>query len=497
MTIIMSEWIYDAVGDCRDRIAVLDIGSNSVRLVVYDRLERIPISLFNEKALCGLGRNLEQDGHLHPNGRAEALAALQRFAILLKAMNVEQILPMATASLRDATDGPDFIREVAEKTGLKIQIVSGEEEARLSGLGVISAMPNLSGVVGDLGGGSLELIGVGQSMVKDRVSLPIGPQRLQRPKLSAAEVAKTIGRALGSADWLGQYRGQDFVAVGGAWRALARLHIEQTHHPLNIVHHYTLSLDAALNFMTLMAQQSPLSIEKMSGFSRRRAESLPLTALILVNILERLQPTNLVFSAYGLREGVLFDLLSPDQRHQDPLIRGCQVIAERNQRFATLVDDLMMWTAPVFRRETPEWARLRLACCLLSDFCWAEHPEYRAKHAFLRVLRLPIVGVTHADRMFLALVSLYRYGGQEDRETDSMTNLLSPHEKEWARLLGAALRLGLSLSGGATRLLHESRLIWNNQGLQLEITGRANLVTEVLDKKITNLGHVSAKLKGA
>ena len=233
----------------------------------------------------------------------------------------------------------------------------------------------------------------------------------------------------------------------------------------------------------------------MGGFSRRRAESLPMTALILTRILERLQPANLVFSAYGLREGVLFDLLSPEQQQRDPLISGCEVIAGRNQRFVAIVDDLLRWTQPVFPGEPPILARLRHASCLLSDFCWAEHPEYRAKHAFLRVLRLPFVGLTHAERVFLALVSLYRYGGDEDRETHPVTALLSQQERDQACLLGVALRLGLSLSGGATRLLTQSRLIWGHKILNLEITGpNQHLLTDALERKIARLNNISVRV---
>lgn len=489
----MSEWIYDATGADTDRIAVLDIGSNSVRLVIYDRLDRLPLSLFNEKVLCGLGRNLEQDGHLHPEGRREAITALERFAVLIRAMNIRHVIPLATASLRDAIDGPDFIAEVAAKTGLQIQVISGDEEARLAALGVLSAMPSVHGVMGDLGGGSLEMVGMHSGALHDRVSLPIGPLRFLRPKTERSDITKIIDRALNQIAWLGDYRGLDFIAVGGAWRALAKLHIEQSGHPLNIVHHYTMTADTALSFMELMARQSRTSVERMSGFSRRRAESLPLTAFVMIRILEHLAPRKLVFSAYGLREGVLFDLLSNDQRQDDPLLSGCQVIASRNQRFSMLVDHLVRWTAPLFADETAPLKRLRHAACLLADFCWAEHPEYRAKHAFLRVLRLPFVGITHEERVFLALVALYRYGGVEDRDTHPVSALLSQTERDRAHLLGLALQLALSMTGGAVPLLEGSALIWQNGALDLVCHTNPALVTERIEKRIHNLRQLSLR----
>lgn len=489
-----SEWIYDSIGNPDERIAVIDIGSNSVRLVVYDRLDRLPLSLFNEKVLCGLGRNLEKDGLLHPAGRLEALQALARFAALIKAMNVSQVIPLATASLRDARDGADFIEQVAAQTGLHIQIIPGAEEARLSALGVISGMPDIDGIAGDLGGGSLELIGISEQKVQSTISLPIGPLRFLKPRTESKLVEKTVDDALSRTEWLQAYHQRDFVAVGGAWRALARLHIDQTGHPLHIVHHYTMSCDSAWNFMDLMARQSRSSVEKMGGFSRRRAESLPFAAHIMRCIIEYIQPCRVVFSAYGLREGVLFDQLSLDQKAQDPLISGCRVIASRNQRFMPIVDDLFQWTAPLFPQEIASLRRLRLASCLLGDFCWAEHPDYRARHAFMRILRLPFVGVSHEDRVFLALVALYRYGGNEDRETNPVTLLLSQSLRDQARLLGAALRLGLSLTGGATILLGHTRLIWSGKQLTCQFSDTPIMHTEMVAKRISNLEHASGLL---
>lgn len=135
------------------KLAVIDIGSNSVRLVVYESLNRVPYVLFNEKVLCSLGLGVSETGRMMDKSMSKALATLKRFAILLSKMDIEDCRVIATSAVRDSENGPDFMKTVFRECGLKIQLLSGEEEARLSGYGVLCAIPDAQGIVGDLGGG--------------------------------------------------------------------------------------------------------------------------------------------------------------------------------------------------------------------------------------------------------------------------------------------------------------------------------------------------------
>ncbi|AWK86915.1 Ppx/GppA family phosphatase [Azospirillum thermophilum] len=441
-----------------DHVAVIDIGSNSIRLVVYDGLIRAPMPLFNEKVLCGLGRGVEKTGCLNPDGVALALDSLDRFSRLLDGMRIGRLDVIATAAVRDASDGPAFVEAIRNRTGLVVRTISGEEEARLSAMGVLSGTPGADGLVGDLGGGSLELVRLEQGTIGEQVTLPLGPLRLMETGAARnGDLARHIDQHFEKLDWLSQLRGRPFHPVGGSWRALAKLHMEQTGHPLHIIHHYCIPATEAREFAGLVARQSRSSLEKLSG-SRRRIDTIPYAALVLERLLRNVQPSRVVFSAYGLREGHLYSLLSPEGQRQDPLLAAA---GDWARRFSRMGDPslLMAWTTGLFAGEDEAAMRLRHAACLLSDVGWAEHPDYRAEHAFLRILRYPFPAVNHDERAFLALAGHARYAGSIDAPlTSRVRPVVSEGLARKALVLGLALRLAHTLSGGATALLQRTAL---------------------------------------
>ncbi|HYG85858.1 MAG TPA: exopolyphosphatase [Azospirillum sp.] len=451
-----------------DTIAVIDIGSNSIRLVVYDCLKRSPMPIFNEKVLCGLGRGVEKSRRLNPEGVKHALTHLPRFRQITLGMRVPRVDVLATAAVRDASDGAAFVSEVEKATGLKVRVISGEEEARLAAQGVLSGTPEAEGLVGDLGGGSLELVNVSASVLGQQVTLPLGPLRLMEAGEGRGALVKAIDQHLETLPWLADAKGRNFYPVGGSWRALAKLHMEQTKHPLHIIHHYTVAADEMRQFADLIARQSMSSLAKLSG-SRRRGETLPYAALVLERLLKTAAPSKVVFSAFGLREGHLYSLLPPDRRQEDPLVSAC---ADWGQRFCRFGDPslLLPWTAGLFAGEDARGQRLRHAACLLSDVGWAEHPDYRADHAFLRILRFPFPGIDHPERVFLALTGFARYAGSIDSPlTQGMRGLLSDAQQKRALVLGLGLRLAHTLTGGANALLQQTSLKLNGETLVLTL----------------------------
>ena len=440
------------------RVAVIDIGSNSIRVLVYDRLSRAPLPVFNEKVLCGLGRDLARTGRLHPEGVEMALRNLARFRGLLDGMAVKHVDVIATAAVRDAEDGEDFVAEVKRQCRLSVGTISGAEEARLSAMGVLSGTPGADGVMGDLGGGSLELVALDRMTIGRQVTLPLGPFRLMGSKMTRSEVRAHVDEVFAGQDWLADYRGRTFYPVGGAWRSLAKVHMARTRYPVHIIHHYSVPGPQVQQLASVIARQGKASLERLPAVNRRRLETLPHASLVLESLLKAMAPAEVVFSAYGLREGHLFDQLSEKERAADPLLHTCSEIARRLDRFGEAAG-VTRWSRTLFVGETPAAARLREAACLLSDFCWAEHPDYRAEHAYLRTLRLAVVGIDHAERVFLAATIYARYGGSVgDRVSKAAEIVLTPDEVERARLLGSTLRLAHALTGGATGLLDSTRL---------------------------------------
>lgn len=473
-------------------VGVIDIGSNSIRLVVYAGDARAPYPIFNEKVLCGLGRGLERSNRLNSEGVELALANLTRFSSLATAMGVRHLRIVGTAAVRDADDGRQFVAEVRHRTGLKIEVLDGEEEARLSALGAISGTPGADGLMGDLGGGSLELVALKRGALGRHVTLPYGPLRLREITDRRQLLLDVIDHRLEKIDWLDKAKGRDFYAVGGSWRGIARLHMAHVNYPLRVIHHYALSRAKAEDFLDLIAGLSRESLERIGRVPRRRLEVLPIAALVLHRVLVRAKPARLVFSALGLREGCLYDRLTPVQRRRDPLLAACEQVAGTSSRYAVDGHALDSWIAPLFRKAaSPEMDRLRLAACLLADIAWNEHPDYRAEIAFLRVLRMPLVGIDHPGRAFVALAVYTRYAGTAEGEvTGPAWMLLGEERLREAYRLGLALRLGFTLSGGTPDVLRRVRLARGDGAVRLHIQRRlASMVGEAVERRFQALAE--------
>ncbi len=475
------------------RIGVIDIGSNSIRLVVYDSPSRALVPIFNEKVMCALGRGMGEHGPLRPEGAALALDNLERFAAVTSAMGVRTLEVIATAAVRDAEDGRDFVAAAGKRCGLSIRVLSGVEEARLSAQGVLSDIPDADGLMGDLGGGSLELVTLDGGKIGPQSTLPLGPLRLLDS--SGSDLKKAAGQidsALDQVPWLSDLKGQRFYAVGGAWRALARIHMAQVDYPLRVIHRYEVKRAKMENIVELVSKMSLRSLERLSGLPRRRLDTLPIAALLFERLLRRAAPKRIVFSANGLREGVVFDRLPAETKRLDPLLSACALMAERHARFPGAGDRLVGWTAPLFADEPPAEARRRQAACVLSDIAAMDHPGYRAEQALLRILRSLVLPSDHPGRAFLALAVFYRYGGDDGNPViDMVRPLLEERDEAQARTLGVALRLGYTLSGGSPDVLADIPLAVDRDKVSLEVPAhRAAILGEDVTKRLNRLAGV-------
>lgn len=443
--------------------AVVDVGSNSVRMVLYRLEGRAVWTVFNEKVLAGLGRDLPVTGRLSEPGVVDALAALRRFAAVIEGVRPDLTLVAATAAVREAEDGPDFCDRVAAETGLRIRVLSGEEEARLSTLGVIAGAPDADGLAADMGGTSMELTRIQGGRVQDGVTLPLGPFALADARgFDLDRVRAAVAKRLKGVD--GIPAGETLHAVGGAWRSLAHLHMAASGYPLRIVHQYAMSAADARDVARFAARQSRASLEKSPGVSKRRADTLPYAALVLEGLIERLKLREIVFSAWGVREGLLFEALGEATLRQDPLLAGTAALGARQGASVALpgavagwIDGALGGLAPVFGAERD--AVLTRAACNLSDIGARLHPDHRMELAFDQVLRASIPGQTHVERAFLATAICARYGGAfATPEPAAVDRLLdeAAHARAWA--LGLAIRLACDLSGRSPQLLANARL---------------------------------------
>ena len=456
---------------------MIDIGSNSVRLVVYEGLTRSPTPIFNEKVLCGLGRQVQSTGLLAPEAVDRALRALQRFRALCDRMEVSRLWVIATAACRDASNGKAFIVQAERVCRTTIQVISGKREAQLSALGVVSGFHRPDGIVGDLGGGSLELTEVLGHRVRPGVTLPLGGLALQDiSSKSLKKAEKIVRKALAGVDLLEEGAGRTFYAIGGTWRALARLHMWQTGYPLHVMHGYVIPAREAYEFSTLVHRVRPETLSQIEVVSDARRPLLAYAALVLEHVVRIARPKNVVISALGVREGLLYSLLDGPERRKDPLFAAAGELNLLRSRSPAHSDELIAWTdrfmASSGLDETPEERRLRHAACLLADIGWRAHPDYRGEQSLNIIANATFVAIDHPGRTFLALAVFFRHVGLVDEElSPRLRELASTRVLDRARVLGAALRVAYLVSASTPGVLPKTPLLVERGRLVLRFNG--------------------------
>jgi exopolyphosphatase/guanosine-5'-triphosphate,3'-diphosphate pyrophosphatase len=477
----------------KPRSAVVDLGSNSVRLVVFEGNGRNPVAIFNEKAVLRLGRGLQETGLLSAAATAQALTVMNRYHAIVRAMRAAPFEVLGTAAVRDAANGPAFIAALQERMpGVPIRILSGAEEADLSAAGVLCGIPDADGILADIGGGSLEVVRLDAGRRGEARTLRLGVIRLAERAGGDLARARLIAEAeLAEVPFLAEGAGRDLYVVGGAWRALARMHIAQTGYPLNMIHHYTVSREEMRELAGLIATSSRRALERMPGAPRRRLDDLPYAAITLRRVLRMTGARRVVFSANGLREGWYMRLLPESVRAEDPLLAAARDMAHAYGRDAALPPTLCIWTEPLFAGEPPAWRRLRAAACWMSDIGSHDHPDYRAEQAFLRILRQPGIGMDHPARAFLALTLALRYEAEPDAPYLALARgLLDAEAIRRATVLGCALRLAYTLSAGTPALLAGTRLDMDGRLTLLLSPGSGVFAGESVTRRLDRLGQV-------
>ena len=476
----------------RGPVAVVDIGSNSVRLVVYESETRAAATLHNEKSICGIGRDMVSTGRLHAEGCTMALEALARFKMLADSLNVEVREAVATAAARDASNGADFVRRAEATWGAPVRVLSGEEEAHLAAEGVIAGIPYADGLVADLGGGSLDMVSVRQGRMGDAFTLPIGPLRLMdAAKGDANKARKLVDEDLERLHLIG-LKDRSLYAVGGIWRSFARVDIEETGYPLHVLQEYEIPRRRALRLCEALANLSRKSAEKIKSVSRRRAESLPYGAIVLERLILACDLKSVIVSAFGLREGLLFARLSAEERALDPLIDFAEGANERLSREPGHAREMFDWMSPLFGSETAEARRARLAACLFSDIAWRRHPDDRALGGFHQVLTAPFAAATHRVRALIASGVFHRHNGDEDFPRDiANADLLNEDDSERALEIGLACRLAFALSVASPGVLPLYKLRMTPAKIVLEIPRRQEAIAgEPVQKRLGTLAAV-------
>lgn len=478
------------------RVGIIDIGSNSIRLVVYDQLKRAPVPLYNEKVMCQLGKGLASTGVLNPAGVPMAKAGIRRFIAMAKNMRAYNLHIMATAAVRDATDGAAFAQSLEAELGIPIDIISGDREAKLGAFGILASVHQPDGITGDLGGGSMEMVRLSGNTLSNHATLPIGALRLMdETKGEREKLHSIIARAFESINWLAGEKPNNFYAIGGSFRAIAHLHMSLRDYPLHILHQYTVAGEEFAGFARELAQLSLEKIEKLPTIPAKRAPTIAPAAMILSKVMEVLSPKHIVFSASGIREGYLHEMLPPEVQAQDALIASCLEMVNRNRHYSTYADELMRWMQPLLAtHEAPNETRLRHAFCLLSDIAHHIHPEYRADWALTRILQSSFISLTHKERVQLSLALYHRYQYKVKEAVHPVWNAIPARERAWARLVGASANLAYHLSGGVEGTLPQTALNIEKKTVTLHLNDSVrDLMGEAILKRVSGVDEAFRK----
>ncbi|WP_425040645.1 Ppx/GppA family phosphatase [Primorskyibacter sp. S187A] len=436
----------DPASRALSRVGVVDIGSNSVRLVVFDGAARSPAYFYNEKIMCALGAGMSETGRLNPQGRVRALAALKRFQYLAQGMDLPPLTAVATAAVRDAEDGPAFCEDVLRETGLKIHVIDGREEARLSAQGVLLGWPGSYGLVCDIGGSSMELAEISNGEVGRRVTSSLGPLKLRELPGGAKgrrRHIKTVMEAL--RDEMGE-QGNRLFLVGGSWRAIARIDMHRRGYPLHVLHEYRMTSRAVSKTAKYIAERDLEELRQECGISGARMSLVPYAIDVLRRLLRTFGPKDIAVSSYGIREGMLYEQMPAKLRDRDPLIEACRFAEAKDARLPGFGKSLYQFIQPLFKNAPADRIRLVKAACLLHDVSWRAHPDYRAETCFDNATRANLGGLKHSERVFLGMALLYRYRNKrEGTRFEELYDLLSGPDQQQAEVLGKALRFGAML----------------------------------------------------
>lgn len=478
--------------------AVIDIGSNSVRLIVYQISGRSITPRINEKVMAGLGADLARTGRLSEGGVIAALDAVSRYTAICGSLGVTDIAAIATAATRDAKDGTDFCQAIRKRCGLDVRVLSGAEEARYAALGVVAAQRYPTGLIGDLGGSSLELVKTDHGVLAEGRTYRLGPLALQaQSDQSLAKLEKYVLKELRSGGKIDQ--AESFYAVGGAWRAIAKIHMVATGYPLQVLQSYAVPAGEIVSLCDqIMDRKSKPLDATIKSVSGRRSTTLDYTALTLKCVMQEIGANRMVTSAYGLREGVLFESMEPENQALDPLLAGVATIARTTPGQIAFADALNVFTAPILKDLAPVFdedpaieTRLHSAAFLLADLGALMHPDHRADIARQLVLRGPYTGVDHRGRVYLGFLTGVRYYRKFD-PTDLEMAVLTPEQIDRARSVAMLIRVAAEFSCRTERILRRAALSRRDDQLVMTVPARhSDLVSEGVVKR---LGHAASQL---
>ena len=430
------------------RIGIIDIGSNSIRLVVFDGPKRSPLYLYNEKVFFRLGMQSFGKKAFDTATTKAVSRIINRYVAICRNMEINKIIMFGTSALREASNSDVLVEVIRKNTNIRVDVISGEKEAFYAAQGILLGFPNAEGIICDLGGNSVEFANICKRVIAECNSTLLGPLAITKLENKIEDIDRYIRKQLLGAVNANTAKDKPFFLIGGSWRAIAKIHMQRTKYPLKIIQGYKVKSKKIKKTLEFIQDSSFITKYDEINISADRLELLPLSARLLEIIIDELQIKTLTFSSFGVREGFLYHNLSDAEKKKDPLIEAAKFFEKKETRFPNMSKHTFKWISPLYENLPRKTKRVILAATKLHDIAWIAHPDYKMEMCLELVTRSNISGLSHKERVFLAMILLFRHKAKPEKVFNSkLFKIVSKKKRKIALVIGKGLKLASTFFG--------------------------------------------------
>lgn len=454
-----------------ERIGIIDLGSNTARLIVIAYRPGHSFRLVDEVSeTVRLAEGVGDDGKLQPAPMRRAIETLRMFHTFCRSTNVGTVVAVSTSAVRESTNRDEFLDTLHQETGLELRILSTEEEAYYGYLGVINSLALNSGFIIDIGGGSTEVAEVYRRTFSRSFSSPVGAVRLTERAVHSDPISKQDFRgvvkgadtAFDELDWFQEFAGTQLVGIGGTIRNLARIDQKRHKHPIGRVHGHVLSLKSLDSIINQLRRSNHNERESISGLNRDRADIILAGATILRQLMRKSGFESLVVGGSGLREGLFYEhFLADHDRPQFASVREFSVLnlarlCDYEEQHVARVRDLSLSLFDQLRpmHHYGAWERELLSYgAILHDIGVVVGYYDHHKHSAYLVDNSMLNGFTHREIALIALLTRYHRKGSVDTRT--YQGVLQADDPERVARLSSLLRIAEYLERSKSQVVQQ------------------------------------------
>ena len=472
------------------RIGIIDIGSNSIRLVVFDGPRRSPLYLYNEKVFFRLGMQSFGGNSFHPDTIEAVSHIINRYVAICRNMEISKIIMFGTSALREAGNSTSLVELIRKKTDISVDVISGEKEAKYAAQGILLGFPNATGTICDLGGNSVEFAYIRKNVITDCNSALLGPLTIKKLGRECENLDRYIRRQLSTAINFNPIKDESFFLIGGSWRAIAKIHMQRTKYPLKVIQGYKVASKKLKKTLEFIRDSSFITKYEEMNISLERLELLPQSAHLLEIMIDELKIKALTFSSFGVREGVIYQHLSEVEKKKDPLIEAAKFFEKKESRFPKMSQQAFKWISPLYENLPRKTKRIILAATKLHDIAWIAHPDYKSEMCLELVTRSNISGLSHKERVFLAMILLFRHKAKPEKVFNSkLFKIVSKKKRKIALIIGKGLRLASTFFGEIS-IFDKIEFKLRDNEVELFFRSKTNAVNgQIVERRVQELNR--------